>query len=163
MAVDYSRPDPAIIERVRNCSDDELSRYLENARKKLPAAQWLVEEIAREQLQRGGLSNMTVHSVREIILGFARQGRTCTYKMIADALNVTWEQAHWRLPNLLGDVLTMEHSAGRPLLSAIVVNQNGTCGDGFFVMARRLGAPIIDEDAYLQQEQQRVFEHWKDK
>ena len=64
---------------------------------------------------------MNADSVRSVIIKSARHGRTITYKQIADELGVPWEQAHWRLPTLLGDACEIEHSAGRPLLSAIVV------------------------------------------
>ena len=71
---DYSKPDPELIERVCSASDDELSRYLENAKRKLPDTRWLVDAIAQEQIKRGGLQNLTAESVRQIILEHARGG-----------------------------------------------------------------------------------------
>ena len=160
---DYSEPDPEFIERVRSATDDELLRYLENAKRKLPDTRWLVDAIAQEQIKRGGLSNLTAESVRQVILEHARAGKTCTYKMIAEALGVSWEQGHWRLPSILGQVSEMEDGVGRPLLTAIVTSQKGICGDGFFQMARRNGHKFIGKAEFQQQEQQRVFGYWKDR
>jgi hypothetical protein len=159
---DYSKPDPELIERVRSAPDEQLSIYLENAKRKLPATQWLVDAIADEQVSRGGLRNLTADSIRQVILTYARSGRTCSYKTIANELGVSWEQAHWRLPGLLGDVSRMEHDKARPFLTAIVVSQKGDCGGGFFEMARKSGASFIDETQYQDEEQQRVFEYWKE-
>ncbi len=160
---DYSKPDFELIDRVRSASDEGLSRYLENAKRKLPDTRWLVDAIAQEQIKRGGLQNLTAESVRQVILEHARAGRTCTYKMIAEALGVSWEQAHWRLPSILGQVSEMEDGVGRPLLTAIVTSQKGVCGDGFFQMARRNGHKFGDKTEFQRQEQQGVFDYWKDR
>lgn len=120
---DYSKPDPDLIERVRSASDDDLLRYLENTKRKLPDPLWLVDVIAEEQIKRGGLRNLTIESVREAILEHARAGQTCTYKTIAETLGVSWEQAHWRLPSILGQVCETEDRNGRPLLTVIVTSQ----------------------------------------
>ncbi len=159
----YAEPDSELIERVRSASDEKLSRYLENAKRKLPDTRWLVDVIGKEQLKRGGLHNLTAESARQIILKHAREGRTCTYKMIAEALGVSWSQAHWRLPAILGQVSEMEDGVGRPLLTAIVTSRKGVCGDGFFQMARRIGHRFSDKAEFQRQEQQRVLHHWKDR
>jgi len=49
-------------------SDEDLSSYLENAKRKLPKTWWLVDVIAQEQIKRGGLRNLTAESTRQIIL-----------------------------------------------------------------------------------------------
>ena len=116
-----------------------------------------------EQVERGGLRNMNANSVREIILRYARRGETCTYKAIADELGMEWNQAHRPMPKILGEVSEMEHDAGRPLLTAIVVAKNGRCGDGFFEMAKRTGASIFDKETFQQEEQQRVFDYWMER
>jgi hypothetical protein len=119
--------------------------------------------MAQEQIKRGGLSNLTVESVRLVILENARAGRTCTYKLIAEALGVFWEQAHWRLPSILGQVSEMEDGIGRPLLTAIVTSQKGVCGDGFFQMPRGIGHKFLDKAEFQRQEQQRVFDYWMER
>ena len=56
-----------------------------------------------------------------------------------------------------------EHHAGRPLLSAVVVNQDsGVPGDGFFLLANSLGhfREGDSQKAYWQWELLRVYEEW---
>lgn len=158
--IDYAKPNPALLDKVKRASDDELTRFLENAKAKLPETQWFVDAIVKEQVNRGGLRNINANSVREIILRYARRRETCTYKAIAHELDLKWSQAHRRIPKILGQVSEMELGSGRPLLTAIVVAQNGKCGDGFFKMARRNGASITDNQTFQEEEQTRVFEYW---
>jgi hypothetical protein len=147
--IDYATPDPALLERVKTASSEELARYLANAKRKLPATRWLVEAIATEQLKRRGLQNFNAQSIRQVILDHARRGRTCTYKTIAATLGLEWSQAHRRLPHLLGEISEGEHAERRPLLTAIVVAQNGKCGQGFFDMARaKCGKSFVDNESF---------------
>lgn len=132
--IDYAAPNPALLEKVKRATDDELSRLLKNANAKLPETQWLVDAIITGQVDRGGVRNMNADSVREIILRYARLQETCTYKSISDELGLKWTQAYRRMPKILGQVSEMEHDSGRPLLTAIVVSQSGRCGHGFFEM-----------------------------
>jgi hypothetical protein len=67
------------------------------------------------------------------------------------------------MPKILGQVSEMEHGSGRPLLTAIVVAQSGKCGDGFFEMAGRTGARIIDNQRFQEEEQRRVFDYWSER
>ena len=160
---DYSKPNPNLLEKVKSASDAELARFLVNAKAKLPHAQWFVDAIVTEQVSRGGFRNMTADSVREIILRYARQEKTCTYKTIADELGIEWAQAHRRLPPILGQVSEMEHDYKRPLLTAIVVSQKGDCGNGFFEMAKRAGVDFVDRERFQEKEQRRVFDYWREK
>jgi hypothetical protein len=161
--IDYATPNPTLLDKVKLMSDDALTRLLENAKAKLPETQWLVDAIVAEQVGRGGLRNMNANSVREVILKYARRGETCTYKTIADELSIKWSQAHRPMPKILGQVSEMEHGSGRPLLTAIVVAQSGKCGDGFFEMAGRTGARIIDNQRFQEEEQRRVFDYWSER
>lgn len=157
---DYSQPDPKVLDSVHNATNDQLCTMLENAKRKLPATQWLVDAITNEQVRRGGLINLNANSVRAVILRYARSGQTCTYKTIAEELSVEWPQAHWRLPPVLDEISTFERAAGRPLLTAVVTSQKGLCGDGFFEMAIREGFNVGDKERFQNNEQQRVFDYW---
>ncbi len=68
------------------------------------------------------------------------------------------------LAQLLGKVSRADHQAGRPLLSAIVVRQsNGRPGEGFFRMARHIGAFRGDDDEdFWMNEVQRVYDYWSE-
>jgi len=63
---------------------------------------------------------------------------------------------------VLGEVSEDEHQAGRPMLSAVAVNAAGYPGDGFYVLARRLGklTDPISEDVFLRSEREAVYEAW---
>ena len=47
---------------------------------------------------------------------------------------------------VLGEISEDANGAGRPMLSAIAVAESGYPGDGFFVLARRLGR-LSDSDS----------------
>ena len=61
---DYSKPNPTLLEKLKTASDGEIAEYLKNAKAKLPDAQWFVDAIITEQVNRGGFRNMTADSVR---------------------------------------------------------------------------------------------------
>ncbi len=64
---------------------------------------------------------------------------------------------------LLGEISEHEHAQGRPLLSVVVISQDGNKpGEGFFKLARELqlyAGP--DEDTYWNTEIKRVWAAWK--
>ena len=65
---------------------------------------------------------------------------------------------------VLGEVSEDENQAGRPMLSAIAVNEAGTPGEGFFKLARRLGrlaeSGSVGDSDFLAAEQKRVYDAW---
>jgi len=69
--------------------------------------------------------------------------------------------------HLLGEISDFEHSNGRPMLSALVINK-GTekPGEGFFKLARHLGklksVSEKDEKPFWEQELQAVYDAWKE-
>lgn len=160
---DFSKPDANILGRLPEASDDQLKSYSNNARRHLPDAQWLLEAVSAEQINRGGTISVNPHSVRELIIEYARRGDTLTYGEIAKRFNVSWPRIRHILPKHLGAICEIEHTNARPLLSCLVVDKNtGKCGDGFFKMAGILEIVVGDRDQYLRHEQQRVFDYWKD-
>lgn len=70
----------------------------------------------------------------------ARYRGTITYQKIARlmGLPLTGNYMGSRVSRLLRDIAEDETAAGRPILSAIVVNAKGVPGKGFFDMARAL-------------------------
>lgn len=65
-----------------------------------------------------------------------------------------------QLADICGEISEDEHAAGRPLLSAVVVNEEGHPGSGFFRLARRLRIPFEDNDTFWIHELQRVANYW---
>jgi hypothetical protein len=65
---------------------------------------------------------------------------------------------------VLGEISENEHRAGRPMLSAIAVNEAGVPGEGFFKLARRLGKLATQdaraEEQFLNSERNAVYATW---
>lgn len=78
------------------------------------------------------------------------------------ALSMDNPAERYRLAQRLDEINGLEDGAGRPLLSAVVV-QKGTHrpGSGFFEVARQLGKTMDDEDEYYVTELQAVFDYWR--
>jgi hypothetical protein len=92
----------------------------------------------------------------------------CTYTGIAElaSLPTTYPQMQKEVGQLLGEISEDEHNAGRPMLSAIVVDKNdGQTGEGFFTLARKLSLLKTDSRSaaieFLNKEKTAVFEFWK--
>ena len=67
-----------------------------------------------------------------------------------------------RISQILDEISRLEHSANRPLLSAVVIRkEENSPGQGFFGLARDLGLHHGDDDlAFGVQELQRVHDCW---
>ena len=67
-----------------------------------------------------------------------------------------------RMANILDNISSAEHRAGRPLLSAVVIRKDKNMpGNGFFKLARGLGLHTEDDDfMYWLQELRRVHDYW---
>ena len=67
-------------------------------------------------------------------------------------------KARW----LLGDISSVEHEQGRPMLTVLVVSEkNRTPGNGFFGLARKLERLFEDEEQFLRDERKRVIDYWR--
>lgn len=75
-----------------------------------------------------------------------------------------------QIPQQLGQLVTIAHERGWPLLSAILVNKEdldsgrieGTARDGFLGAARMVGIQVGDPDAFIRDQQKEVFAWAKD-
>ena len=94
----------------------------------------------------------------------ARSKCTTYYSEIAPlaGLNMDSPEDRKRISDILGDISTAEHYAGRPLLSAVVIRkEENSPGPGFFGLAKDLRLHDGDDDfRYWVQELQRVHNHW---
>lgn len=92
-----------------------------------------------------------------------------TYVQVARILGIRSLGQHMarQVGQVLGEISEDEHSAGRPMLSAIAVGAGGMPGDGFFGLARRLkklsGSNSADERRFWESERDQVYEVWKPK
>ncbi|GLQ39767.1 hypothetical protein GCM10007908_33870 [Rhizobium albus] len=100
------------------------------------------------------------------VLKAAQERRFLSYKQLADESGVEWSRVRYAANQHLGDLIEYAHRKGWPLLSAIIVNQQNlkdgrmepSTLKGFCEAARSLGYAIADEEAFLKDQQQRVFE-----
>lgn len=93
----------------------------------------------------------------------AKVMRPYSYSEIAAEIKSVRFHAHdQRLFDLLGDISKDEHSDGRGLLSAIVVNKTGDKrpGHGFFDLAKSLGHDISDKDKFWLEELEKIRKSW---
>jgi len=99
------------------------------------------------------------------IVAAAKDHRFITYADLADANGTPWSNVRRLMPNHLGRLVTIAHERGWPLLSAIVVSKPniGTGAfeqsalDGFIGAARDVGISVDDPEAFVREQQEKVF------
>lgn len=100
-----------------------------------------------------------------IIHRAAAERRFLSYKDLADESGLDWNKVHYAVNEHVGRLIEYAHRRGWPMLSAIVVNKhNRDTGKmeeythrGFLNAARELGRTVLNEDTFLEEEQERVF------
>ena len=106
-----------------------------------------------------------------LILQAAREGRFVSCKDLADASGVDWNRGgHYQIGNHLGALNEYSHLKHGLLLGSIVVVKRylKTGGmepfslAGFVGKAKDLGYTVTDEEAFLREQQARVFEWAKE-
>ena len=97
-------------------------------------------------------------AVRDRLIEVARNRERTTYGELAPIAGLTARS----VGRLLDEIVTDEANAGRPMLSAVVVDSKGRIGDGFFKVAADLGRTASSErsEAFLTAERERVYEYW---
>ena len=101
------------------------------------------------------------------LLRVARSGGVTHYSSLAPLVGVSIGDAAGRLrvAELLKEISTAEHAAGRPLLSAVVVMKGKKLpGAGFFGLAQRVGLyDGTDPQEFWRREVQRVWDYWRER
>jgi hypothetical protein len=101
---------------------------------------------------------------KAILAERAKRGKTIAYSDFANQLvAVRLEPRDVRLAHLLGDISTEEDSAGRGMLTVLVVHKSGDLkpGPGFFDLARKLRRNTVDEVECWIKEFKFVVKAWK--
>ena len=150
---------------VTKLTDDGLKNLIENHRRLNATTEPVYLDALRELQIRKGKGLEFDKSFR-IIKAAAKERRFLSYKDLADASGADWNQVHYSIGGHLWDLVEFAHRNGWPMLSAVVVNkpnlQSGTMDpktlEGFLGAARELGYSITDEEAFLREQQARVFE-----
>ena len=146
-------------------SKQELQNLIDNHRRKGATGAPLYLEALRELGKRKGMGLEFDKSYR-LILQAARQGKFLSYKDLADGSGADWNQVHYSVGGHLWDLVEYADRKGWPMLSAVVVNKpnlrTGTMEPetlkGFVGAARQLGYEVDDDEAFLREQQERVFE-----
>ena len=103
------------------------------------------------------------------LLGAAQHHDEVLYTEVADIHGIPTTGHHMtrEVGQVLREISTDEHGAGRPMLSAIAVSVKGLPGEGFFNLARSLGrltsTQPADEMNFWMAEERKVYEAWKPK
>jgi hypothetical protein len=104
-------------------------------------------------------------SVYEELRRIARSGGVTHYFSVAPLAGVSIGDPAGRLrvAEILKEISTAEHAAGRPLLSAVVVMKGKKLpGAGFFGLAQRVGLyDGTDPQDFWRREVQRVWDYWR--
>jgi hypothetical protein len=143
----------------------ELENLIANHRRKGATDAPLYLDACQELEARKGKGLDFDKSLR-IIRQAASEGRFLSYKELADESGAEWGQVHYAIGGHLWNLVEYAHRNGWPLLSAIVVNKpNVATGamepetlKGFIAAAHDLGIPVADENRFLKEQQQKVFD-----
>ena len=143
---------------------NSIENHEDKGQTQTPRYRELVEEDARRHGKKLDFDKSIQH-----LTDAAKLGRFTTYGALAAASEVPWSQARRLMDGANGHLdklLSICHSRGIPLLTAICVNQEGVkTGDlnegalaGFVNGAQRLGLSVIDGHAFLKDCQKQCFE-----
>ncbi len=146
-------------------SDQELRNVISNHRERGKLTEPFYLDALEELARRKGLG-LDFQTSFDLIRLAAKERRFLSYKELAEASGSDWNKVRYAINTHLGDLISYAHGKGWPLLSAIVVNQrNVGTGDmepttlrGFIEAARWLGYTVTDEEGFLREQQQRVFD-----
>lgn len=155
---------------VSEWDDKQLANLIANYKRlgKVDDATYLdaMSEMAR---RKGG--GLDFDKTFQAVIKAAKERRFLSYKQLADESGVEWSRVRYAANQHLGDLIEYAHRRGWPLLSAIIVNQQHledgrmepSTLKGFCEAARLLGYTVVDEDAFLKDQQNRVFDWAVDK
>lgn len=107
------------------------------------------------------------HLIYSELITASRYRGTITYQEIAQIIGLPLKGSYMgaEIGHLLGEISEDELNAGRPMLSSIAVNVQGSLGAGFFNLARSLGKLAEEskeaENDFLEEESEAVYETWK--
>ena len=150
---------------VEDLNVQQLKNVVENHRRKGATNAPLFREALRELESRTG-KGLNFDRSFEAIRAAAKDRRFLSYKDLSDASGAEWTKVHYEVGGHLWRLVEYAHLMGWPMLSAIVVNKpNVSTGSmepatlkGFVAAARALRIPVTDEQRFLREQQERVFE-----
>ena len=104
------------------------------------------------------------HVMAELVRAAQYRGLT-TYQDLAVIMGLPVKGAYMgaEIGHILGEISEDEVSAGRPMLSAIVVGVSGKPGPGFYEWAKELGRLSEGQDTmvFWENEREAVYQAWR--
>lgn len=154
---------------VESLSNAQLENLVENHRRQRATNAPLYVDALRELEKHKG-KGLDLDRSLAIIRQAAKEGRFISYKELADTSGADWNQAGFAMNEHLWNLVEYSHLRHGILFSAIVVNTPNVASGkmeaetlkGFVGAARLLDYTITDEQAFLKEQQARVFE-WAQK
>lgn len=101
--------------------------------------------------------------MRQTLIERAKAEDVIAYSdLVARVRSIRMEPDSYALAHMLEEISTEEDSAGRGLLSVVVVHKSGDMqpGPGFFNLAKRRGRNVSDIASCWIQELKRVYVYW---
>lgn len=91
-----------------------------------------------------------------------RRGMVSYSELVANVFSIELQPHDPRLFHFLGEIAKEEDTAGRGMLTAVVVHKTGDMepGSGFYELANRLGRDTTDEQKCWIAELHKVHAHW---
>ncbi len=100
---------------------------------------------------------------RQIMIESAKVRSMVSYSDLVNAIrSIELAPNDPRLFHMLGEIASSEDTAGRGLLTAVVVHKSGDMqpGKGFFELAKSLGRGVMDQDNCWMEELAKVYDYW---
>ena len=149
---------------VTKLSDEQLNNLIENHRRQKATSAPIYKDAFREREVRKA-NGLDFHKSFQIIKAAARERNFISYKDLADASGADWGKVHYAIGGHLWDLVEFADLNDWPMLSAIVVNKPNVGSDkmepetlkGFIGAAQLLGYVITHEEAFLREQQEKVF------
>jgi hypothetical protein len=148
----------------RTMTDDQLEAVVANHQRLRATDRPLFREAVKELNRRHG-GELDLDKTLDFVRRAAAKGRFVSYGDVAKANGANWNKVRRPMNKHLWALVSLAHSKGWPMLSAIVVNQQNLATgamepstlDGFIRAARDLGYEVLDGVAFLEQQQEACF------
>lgn len=145
-------------------TDKQLQNVIDNHRRHHKTTEPAFLDALAEQARRKG-KGLDFDKTFALVRAAAAERRFLSYKQLADESGADWSKVRYAVNDHLGELIAYAHGKGWPLLSAIIVNQQNLATGamepatlkGFAAAARDLGYTVTDEEAFLREQQERVF------
>lgn len=152
------------MEKFAKFSDKQIRNLIENYQRQGKTAEVYYHELLEENSRRSG-NGLSFEKTLEAVKQAARERRFLPYIELAERSGCTWNKVRHSIPRHLQSLLEYCHARDMPLLSAIVVNKhNAKTGkldegslSGFTKGVEELGISVSDPDAFLREEQEKIF------